>query len=95
MVDKIHYDYGSNHDALDAIQGVLNDAQALREEVGKVFNVLLSVYEGEAAMALHQKQLQISNVMDGIIQDIASTRSRGSDQQHETAALDSHLAGNF
>ncbi|MDV3124022.1 hypothetical protein M1247_03785 [Mycobacterium sp. 21AC1] len=95
MVDTIRYDYGANHDALEAIQGVLNDAQALREEVNKVFNVLLTVYEGDAATALHQKHLQISNVMDGIIQDIAATRSQGTEQQHSTAALDSHLAGNF
>jgi uncharacterized protein YukE len=95
MTDTIRYEYGANHDALDAIQGVLNDAQALREEVNKVFNVLSTVYEGDAASALHQKHLQISNVMDGIIQDITATRSQGSEQQHATSALDAHLAGNF
>lgn len=95
MDGTIRYDYASNYDALDAIQANLNDANALRDQVQKVFSVLSTVYEGQAAAALQQRHQQISGMMDGIIQDIASTRSSGNQQQEDAHSLDAHLAGNF
>lgn len=94
-MDTIRYDYGSNYDHLDAIQSNLNDAQALREEVEKVFSVLSTVYEGQAADALQQKHQQVSALMDNVINDITHTRAGGAQQQEDTRALDAHLAGNF
>jgi uncharacterized protein YukE len=95
MVDTIRYEYGANYDSLDDIQRTLNDAEALRQEVHKVFEVLSSVYEGEAATALQQRHHEITAMMDGIIQDITATRAGGNQQQEDTAALDRSLAGNF
>jgi uncharacterized protein YukE len=95
MDNTIRYDYASNYDALDAIQSTLNDAHALRDQVEKVFGVLSTVYEGQAADALQQRHQQVSSMMDGIIQDIAATRSGGNQQQEDAHALDAHLAGNF
>ena len=94
-MDTIRYDYAANYDGLDAIQRTLTDAHALRDEVNKVFSVLSGVYEGHAADALQQRHIQVSGMMDSIIQDIEATRSGGSQQQEDIRALDSGLAGNF
>ena len=94
-MDTIRYDYAANFDGLDAIQSTLNDAHAMREEVHKVFEVLLTVYEGQAADALQQRHIEVSGMMDSIIQDIEATRAGGSQQQDDIRALDSGLAGNF
>jgi uncharacterized protein YukE len=94
-MDTIRYDYGSNYASLDDIQGRTNDAQALRDEVNKVFSALSGVYEGQAAGALQQKHIEISSMMDNILNEITQTRSGGNQSQEDAAALDSHLAGGF
>jgi uncharacterized protein YukE len=95
MDGTIRYEYGSNYASLDDIQGRTNDAQALRDEVNKVFSALSGVYEGQAAGALQQKQIQISSMMDNILNEITQTRSGGNQSQQDAAALDNHLAGGF
>jgi uncharacterized protein YukE len=94
-MDTIRYDYGSNYASLDDIQGRTNDAQALRDEVNKVFTALQGVYEGQAAAALQQKHIEISSMMDNILTEITQTRSGGNQSQEDAAALDNHLAGGF
>lgn len=94
-MDTIRYDYGSNYTSLDDIQGRTNDAQALRDEVNKVFAALQGVYEGQAAGALQQKHIEISSMMDNILNEITQTRSGGNQSQEDAAALDNHLAGGF
>lgn len=94
-MDTIRYDYGSNYASLDDIQGRTNDAQALRDEVNKVFTALSGVYEGQAAGALQQKHIEISSMMDNILNEITQTRSGGNQSQEDAAALDNHLAGGF
>lgn len=95
MDGTIRYDYGSNYASLDDIQGRTNDAQALRDEVNKVFTALAGVYEGQAAGALQQKHIEISAMMDNILNEITQTRSGGNQSQEDAAALDGHLAGGF
>jgi uncharacterized protein YukE len=95
MDGTIRYDYGSNYASLDDIQGRTNDAQALRDEVNKVFSALTGVYEGDAASALQQKHIQISQMMDNVLNEITQTRSGGNQSQEDAAALDKHLAGGF
>lgn len=95
MSDTIRYDYGSNYASLDDIQGRTNDAQALRDEVGKVFAALQGVYEGEAAGMLQQKHIEISQMLDNVLNEITQTRSGGNQSQEDAAALDAHLAGGF
>jgi uncharacterized protein YukE len=95
MVDTIRYDFGANAASLDDIQGATNDAQALREEIGKVFMALQGVYEGQAATALHEKQIQISGMLDNVLNEITQTRTGGNQSQDDAAALDAHLAGGF
>jgi uncharacterized protein YukE len=95
MDGTIRYDYGSNYASLDDIQGRTNDAQALRDEVNKVFTALSGVYEGQAAAALQQKHIEISSMMDNILNEITQTRSGGNQSQEDAAALDNHLAGGF
>jgi uncharacterized protein YukE len=95
MDGTIRYDYGSNYASLDDIQGRTNDAQALRDEVNKVFSALSGVYEGDAAATLQQKHIQISQMMDSILNEITQTRSGGNQSQEDAAALDRHLAGGF
>jgi hypothetical protein len=95
MVDTIRYDYGSNYASLDDIQSATTDAQALREEVGKVFAALQGVYDGQAAAALQQKHIEISGMIDNILAEITQTRSGGNQSQEDAAALDGHLAGGF
>ena len=95
MVDTIRYDYGSNYASLDDIQGRTNDAQALRDEVNKVFTALSGVYEGQAAAALQQKHIEISSMMDNVLNEVTQTRSGGNQSQEDAAALDNHLAGGF
>jgi uncharacterized protein YukE len=95
MDDTIRYDYGSNYSSLDDIQGRTNDAQALRDEVNKVFTALQGVYEGQAAGTLQQKHIEISSMMDNILNEITQTRSGGNQSQEDASALDRHLAGGF
>ena len=95
MDGTIRYDYGSNYASLDDIQGRTNDAQALRDEVNKVFTALSGVYEGQAAAALQQKHIEISAMMDNILNEITQTRSGGNQSQEDASALDNHLAGGF
>ena len=95
MSDVIRYDYGSNYASLDDIQGATNDAQALRDEVHKVFSALSGVYEGEAAAMLQQRHIEISQAMDAALAEIAQTRAGGNQSQEDAAALDAHLAGGF
>lgn len=94
-MDKITYQYGANNASLDDIQGMTNNAQAMRDEVNQVFTALQGVYEGEAAATLFQKQTQILEQMDAILNEITQTRSGGNQSQEDAAALDAHLAGGF
>lgn len=95
MDETIRYEYGSNFASLDDIQGRTNDAQALRDEVNKVFAALTGVYEGDASAALQQKHIEISQMMDNILNEITQTRHGGNQSQDDAKALDSHLAGGF
>lgn len=95
MDDTIRYDYGSNYASLDDIQGRTNDAQALRDEVNKVFTALAGVYEGDAASTLQQKHIQISQMLDNVLNEISQTRHGGNQSQEDAKALDHHLAGGF
>lgn len=95
MDGTIRYEYGSNFASLDDIQGRTNDAQALRDEVNKVFSALAGVYEGDAAARLQQKHIEISQMMDSILTEITQTRSGGNQSQDDAKALDAHLAGGF
>nr|WP_090278867.1 hypothetical protein [Mycolicibacterium komanii]CRL74525.1 hypothetical protein CPGR_03705 [Mycolicibacterium komanii] len=95
MSDTIHYNYGANNASLEDIQGRTNDAQALREEVAKVFNALNGVYDGQAAATLQQKQIEISQMLDNVLMEITQTRSGGNQSQEDARALDAHLAGGF
>ena len=95
MSETIRYDYGSNYASLDDIQGRTNDAQALRDEVNKVFTALQGVYEGEAAGMLQQKHIEISQMLDSVLNEITQTRTGGNRSQEDAAALDAHLAGGF
>ena len=94
-MDTIRYDYGSNYASLDDIQGRTNDAQAIRDEVSKVFSALSGVYEGDAAATLQQKHIEISQMLDNVLTEITQTRSGGNQSQEDAAALDRHLAGGF
>ncbi|MGV0815348.1 hypothetical protein ABQF34_25630 [Mycolicibacterium boenickei] len=94
-MDKITYQYGANNASLDDIQGTTNNAHAMREEVSQVFAALQGVYEGQAADTLNQKQIQILEQMDAILNEITQTRSGGNQSQEDAAALDAHLAGGF
>ncbi|NKZ11808.1 hypothetical protein HGA11_12530 [Mycolicibacterium septicum DSM 44393] len=93
--DNIRYQYGANYASLDDIQGATNNAQAMREEVSQVFSALQGVYEGQAAETLNQKQIQILQQMDAILNEITQTRTGGNQSQEDAAALDAHLAGGF
>ena len=95
MDDTIRYDYGSNFASLDDIQGRTNDAQALRDEVNKVFTALAGVYEGDAASMLQQKHIEISQMLDNVLNEITQTRHGGNQSQEDAKALDHHLAGGF
>ncbi|WKG03104.1 hypothetical protein [Mycolicibacterium sp. HK-90] len=94
-MSNINYQYAANNSSLDDIQGMTNNAQAMRDEVNQVFTALQGVYEGEAAAMLFQKQTQILEQMDAILNEITQTRSGGNQSQEDAAALDAHLAGGF
>jgi uncharacterized protein YukE len=94
-MDTIRYEYGANYAGLDDIQGATNDAQAMREEVNQVFAQLQPLYDGQAAVALQEKQIQILGQMDAVLTEITQTRQGGNQSQEDAAALDAHLAGGF
>ena len=91
----IRYEYGANYAGLDDIQGATNYAQAMREEVNQVFSALMTVYEGDAATTLQEKQIQILQQMDAVLTEITQTRQGGNQSQEDAAVLDAHLAGGF
>jgi uncharacterized protein YukE len=95
MSDTIRYQYEANFAALDDIQTKVNEAQALTENVNRVFDVLATVYEGQAAGALQQKRIEISQQLDAVLQEIIQTRRGGNQSQEDARALDAHLAGGF
>jgi uncharacterized protein YukE len=95
MSGTIHYQYGANYAGLDDIQGATNNALAMRQEVNQVFAGLQGVYEGDAATRLQEKQVQILQQMDAILNEITQTRQGGNQSQEDAAALDNHLAGGF
>jgi uncharacterized protein YukE len=95
MSETIRYDYGNNHDHLDAIQSSLNAAQELREDVDKVFKALNGIYEGDAADALQTQHQQLSTKLDDVIAQLHLVQASGVTAQHEAADLDRSLAGNL
>jgi len=95
MSETIRYQYEANFAALDDIQTVTNEAQALADSVNKVFDVLTGVYEGQAATALQEQRIQISQMMDAVLIEITQTRSGGNQSQDDARALDAKLAGGF
>jgi uncharacterized protein YukE len=95
MSDTIRYHYEANFASLDDIQTKINEAQALTENVNKVFDVLATVYEGQAAGALQQKRIEISQQLDAVLQEIIQTKQGGNQSQDDARALDAHLAGGF
>ena len=52
MSDMIRYQCESNYASLDDIRGATINAQALAEEVDKLFAALSGVFTGDAALAL-------------------------------------------
>ncbi len=95
MSDQILYQYGANYAHLDGIKAALNDAEALRGDVQKVFALLSDIYTGDAATALQTAQQQVLQQMDQLILDMQATQGQAVDRQGETAALDARLAGGF
>lgn len=95
MSDTIRYQYEANFAALDDIKTATNEAQALADSVNKVFDALSGVYEGQAAMALQEQRIQISQAMDAVLTEITQSRNSGSQSQEDARALDAHLAGGF
>ncbi len=55
----------------------------------------MTVYEGDAATTLQEKQIQILQQMDAVLTEITQTRQGGNQSQEDAAALDAHLAGGF
>jgi uncharacterized protein YukE len=95
MFETILHRYGEIHAELDAIGQALNDADALRDDVTKVFNTMADFYTGEAATALQAAHQQISQQLDQLILDMQATKNQAVEQQIQTAALDHQQAGNF
>lgn len=95
MSDTIRYQYEANFAALDDIQTATNEAQAIADSVNKVFDTIATVYEGQAATALQDTRMQVSQAMDAVLIEITQTRSGGNQSQDDAKALDGHLAAGF
>jgi uncharacterized protein YukE len=94
-MDEIFYNYGSNFAHLDDINGCINHAEGIREDLHKGFAALGDVYQGEAAGALQAAHQHCSGQMDGHICDMRSTHSHGVDRQCLTQQQDHQGAQGF
>ena len=94
-MDEIFYNYGANHDHLDGIHTHIGNAEAMREDVHKVFTALAYVYDGEAAGALQAAHQQCTQLMDGHICDMRATHQHAVDRQIITAQQDHQGAAGF
>lgn len=92
MSDMIRYQYESNYASLDDIGGATINAQALGEEVAKLFAALSDVYTGDAALALQDRHIQISGAMDALLADITQDKNNGNQSQEDAKVLDAKLA---
>ena len=91
----IKYDFASNHQFLDTLDAGHNDALALQAEVDNVFKILLSVYEGDGAIALQAAHQDLRGLMETAVQDMSDVNRRGRDQQEMMHAMDRSNAAQF
>ena len=92
MSDTIYYNYGANLATLDTLRAAANDAETLRTDVHAVFNALAGVYQGQAADALQQAHVQVTQQMEQVITDIHGLLAQAVERQYITQAQDQQLA---
>lgn len=94
--DEIRYEFETNYQVLDVIKNAAHDAEEMRSQVDKLFQVLVEeAYHGEGADAMQSRRHDISTRMDAIIQDLHATHARAVDQTQMVHDLDRSQAANI
>ncbi|OBJ12694.1 hypothetical protein A5624_10630 [Mycobacterium sp. 1482292.6] len=94
-MSDILYNFQQNDASLTDVRGGLSGIHDAREEIGNLFAVLLTVYEGQGADALDQAQRNINSMLDDVLQDMTVTQQQAQDQQQLMQALDAQHAAQF
>lgn len=92
---NIHYDFGATAVSLGDINHGINSIQEARTDIDNLFNVLLTVYDGEGAKALKAAHKNIDSELDDILHNMAITQSQAQEQQDAMQALDAQNAAQF
>ena len=95
MTDHILYNFEANSASLDDVNSLLNGIQEVRSDIGNLFNVLGSVYEGAGAVALQQAHQGLDSMLDDVLQNMSATQKQAQDQQQAMQALDQQNASAF
>jgi uncharacterized protein YukE len=95
MADNILYNFGANAGSLTDINGMLNNIQEVRQDIGSIFTTLMSVYEGEGATALSAAHQRIDGMLDEAVNTTVNTQKQAQDQQDAMQSLDRANAAAF
>ncbi|GAA1646458.1 hypothetical protein MMUR_18650 [Mycolicibacterium murale] len=95
MADNILYNFGANAGSLTDINGMLNNIQEVRQDIGTIFTTLMGVYEGEGAVALSAAHQKIDQMLDEAVNTTVNTQKQAQDQQDAMQSLDRANAASF
>ncbi|QLL05998.1 hypothetical protein [Mycobacterium vicinigordonae] len=94
--DEIKYEFDTNREILDVIQRATHDAEEMRTQVDKLFQVLVEeAYHGQGAEAMQSRRQDISTRMDSIISDLHHTHAQAVAQHDYVQQLDQRQAANI
>ncbi len=88
MSQPLYYNFANNYASLDDIVSIQNAFQEIRDDIHQVFNVLGTVYEGEAADVLQQLHTGFSTEMEETLANIAITSKQANEQQQLIQQID-------
>jgi hypothetical protein len=95
MSDHILYNHGDIDTAHDHISQGFGGVDGVKQDIGKLFGLLSSVYDGEAATAMAAKGQQVLGSLDEALQDAATLTRQAREQNEAMRALDIHNAHQF
>jgi uncharacterized protein YukE len=94
-MSEILYNFHANNASLDDINGHVGAIQEVRSDITNLFNVLATVYEGDASTALTGAQRNLDNMLDDVLNNVTITQQQAAEQQAYMQALDKLNAAQF
>jgi prephenate dehydratase len=94
-MSEIQYNFSANNNSIETINSAIQQIGAVREDIGNLFNVLLTVYTGSGATAMNQAQQNIDSKLDDMLNNMTATQKQAAEQQATMQALDNANAAAF